>query len=122
MMKFLWVMLLLFICNGCAQNRGQDSVYRGTYIYGVDVDIVRLCDAEETFWVWSQAEIEPVLNDLVAVQSEQAFYIEFTGEFLRVQQDTLPDRYASSRAGRYAGLVRIDGIVKVMNPVPESCQ
>lgn len=112
-MMRLSLSVLIVILAGCAVSRTSEKIYNATYTYGVDVDLIRLCGEQQSYWVWPLPEIESELNSLFATQPDTPFYIEFSGELQQVSQQ---------RRGDSAGLVFVRKIGRVFHPVPESCQ
>ena len=93
--------LLFGVVNAC----DCDTVYKGNYTWGAEVDVFQPCGSEKVYWVSASSWVKGPLIEYVkntTIRAYQSVYIEFRGHILNEVRDGF--------AEQYDGLIRVSEI------------
>lgn len=95
-----------------------DSIHRGLYTYGAEVDAFRPCGSEKEYWVnvtpWVREPLAGFLKERKATEPYQPVYIEFRGHILNDKRDGF--------AAQYDGLIHISEVLVISEPSDKQCR
>ena len=98
---FFATTLLFGVVNAC----DCDTVYKGNYTWGAEVDVFQPCGSKKVYWVSASSWVKRPLIEYVkntTTRAYQSVYIEFRGHILNEV------RYGF--AEQYDGLIRVSEI------------
>ena len=110
--KQLAILLVLYSSAALA----HDSEFRGTYVWGAEVDIFSPCNSQLVYWTSYNWAGVPLREFYEANTSEpyQKIYIKFRGQILNEDVDGF--------ASNYDGLIHISEIYEIKIDLPNDCK
>ena len=110
---FIVVSILAF---SAAKANGCETVFKGLYTWGAEVNVFQPCGSEDVFWVSASSWVQGPLIDYVQksiATPYQSIYMEFRGALL----DEVRDGFAE----KYDGLIRVSEINHKSGDIPVEC-
>lgn len=114
-MQLRLVTVLLALVSCAASTADCDQVWRGIYVHGAEVETLRPCGSDTTYWVDYGFAGLPLKEFHLQHTSEpyEAIYVEFRGHLLYEETDGF--------AASYDGLIRVSEVLELSSKIPPDC-
>lgn len=113
-MNKVWISIVAFaFCS--AGSLDYDRVYKGTYVWGAEVDVFAPCNADDEYWAsynWAGRKLVEFYKGKVK-KPYKPIYVEFRGHML--------DEEVDGFAENYDGLIHVSEVKVIEVEIPDEC-
>ncbi len=111
------LVICLMIAPMVSIGAEYDTLYKGKYTWGAEVNVFQSCGSKKSYWVSASSWVQGPLLEFYKssiTNPYQPVYIEFRGHML--------DEEVDGFAEDYDGLVRVSEIKKKTFRIPKECK